>query len=58
MNEWDGRAEYYRASWSHAAGDDLDQLVAWCEPVRVWRRWTWPPAGATWRAACATKAAS
>ena len=32
MNEWDGRAEYYRASPSHAAGDDLDQVVAWCEP--------------------------
>lgn len=33
MNEWDERAEYYRASRSHAAGDDLDQLVAWCEPA-------------------------
>ena len=32
MNEWDGRAEYYRASRSHAAGDDLDQVVAWCGP--------------------------
>lgn len=33
MNEWDGRAGYYRASRSHASGADLDQLVAWCEPA-------------------------
>lgn len=32
MNEWDSRAEYYRHSWSHASGDDLDQVVAWCDP--------------------------
>ncbi len=32
MNEWDKRAAYYRQSRSHATGDDLDQLVAWCEP--------------------------
>lgn len=32
MNEWDDRAEYYRASRTHAEGDDLDQVVAWCEP--------------------------
>ena len=33
MNEWDGRADYYRASRSHASGDDLDQVVTWCEPA-------------------------
>ena len=32
MNEWDNRAAYYRASPTHAEGDDLDQVVAWCEP--------------------------
>ena len=32
MNEWDDRFEYYRGSRSHAEGDDLDQVVAWCEP--------------------------
>ena len=32
MNEWDERFDYYRASPSHAQGDDLDQVVAWCEP--------------------------
>lgn len=32
MNEWDGRFEYYRDSPAHAEGDDLDQVVAWCEP--------------------------
>ena len=32
MNEWDERAEYYRDSPTHAAGDDLDQVVEWCEP--------------------------
>ena len=32
MNEWDDRFEYYRDSPGHAEGDDLDQVVAWCEP--------------------------
>jgi SAM-dependent methyltransferase len=32
MNEWDQRFEYYRDSRTHAEGDDLDQVVAWCEP--------------------------
>jgi SAM-dependent methyltransferase len=32
MNEWDARFEYYSASREHGAGDDLDQVVAWCEP--------------------------
>ena len=32
MNEWDDRAGYYRASRTHAEGDDLDQVVAWCDP--------------------------
>jgi SAM-dependent methyltransferase len=32
MNEWDERFEYYRGSATHARGDDLDQVVAWCEP--------------------------
>jgi len=31
-NEWDARADAYRVSRTHAKGDDLDQLVAWCEP--------------------------
>jgi SAM-dependent methyltransferase len=34
MNEWDERAGYYRASGTHAEGDDLDQVVDWCEPAR------------------------
>ncbi len=29
---WSGRADAYRASATHAAGDDLDLVVAWCEP--------------------------
>ena len=29
---WSDRAEAYRASPGHASGDDLDQLVEWCEP--------------------------
>jgi SAM-dependent methyltransferase len=29
---WSDRAEAYRASATHAAGDDLDLVVAWCEP--------------------------
>jgi SAM-dependent methyltransferase len=32
MNEWDARFDYYAASRTHAEGDDLDQVVAWCEP--------------------------
>jgi len=32
MNEWDGRFDYYHDSLTHAEGDDLDQVVAWCEP--------------------------
>jgi SAM-dependent methyltransferase len=32
MSEWDERFEYYRDSPAHAQGDDLDQVVAWCEP--------------------------
>jgi SAM-dependent methyltransferase len=32
MNEWDGRFDYYARSRSHAEGDDLEQVVAWCEP--------------------------
>ena len=32
MNEWDGRAEHYRKSQTHAVGDDLDRVVDWCEP--------------------------
>lgn len=30
---WSERAEAYRESATHAAGDDLDLLVAWCEPA-------------------------
>ncbi len=30
---WSERAELYRTSTIHASGDDLDLLVAWCEPV-------------------------
>jgi SAM-dependent methyltransferase len=29
---WSDRAESYRTSESHATGDDLETLVAWCEP--------------------------
>jgi len=29
---WSERAEAYRVSQTHAAGDDLDLLVEWCEP--------------------------
>ena len=29
---WSDRADAYRASPGHASGDDLDQLVEWCEP--------------------------
>ena len=29
---WSGRAEAYRTSAVHAAGDDLDLVVEWCEP--------------------------
>jgi SAM-dependent methyltransferase len=31
-NVWDERAQAYRESPIHAAGDDLDLVVAWCEP--------------------------
>ncbi len=30
---WSERAELYRTSAIHAAGDDLDLLVEWCEPA-------------------------
>src|SRR5207237_9351245 len=30
---WNGRADAYRASQTHAAGDDLDLVVDWCEPA-------------------------
>lgn len=30
---WSERAELYRTSTIHASGDDLDLLVAWCEPA-------------------------
>jgi SAM-dependent methyltransferase len=30
---WSERAEAYRASAIHASGDDLDLVVAWCEPA-------------------------
>jgi ubiquinone/menaquinone biosynthesis C-methylase UbiE len=30
---WSQRAEAYRASPTHAGGDDLDLVVAWCEPA-------------------------
>ena len=29
---WNERAEAYRTSQTHASGDDLDLVVAWCEP--------------------------
>ena len=31
-DHWSDRAEAYRESPTHAAGDDLDLVVAWCEP--------------------------
>jgi SAM-dependent methyltransferase len=30
---WSERADAFRASATHAAGDDLDLLVEWCEPA-------------------------
>ncbi len=30
---WNERAAAYRESATHAAGDDLDLVVAWCEPA-------------------------
>jgi SAM-dependent methyltransferase len=30
---WSDRAEAYRTSAIHASGDDLDLVVAWCEPA-------------------------
>jgi SAM-dependent methyltransferase len=30
---WNERAQAYRDSATHAAGDDLDLVVAWCEPA-------------------------
>ncbi|MGH2932910.1 MAG: hypothetical protein ACRDL2_00125 [Gaiellaceae bacterium] len=30
---WSERAEAYRASAIHAAGEDLDLVVEWCEPA-------------------------
>jgi SAM-dependent methyltransferase len=30
---WSDRAEAYRESATHAAGDDLDLVIAWCEPA-------------------------
>jgi SAM-dependent methyltransferase len=30
---WSDRAEAYRSSVIHASGDDLDLVVAWCEPA-------------------------
>ena len=32
MTTWSDRAEAYRESPIHAAGEDLDLLVEWCEP--------------------------
>jgi len=32
-DSWDARAEAYRMSPTHRAGDDLDALVAWCDPA-------------------------
>ena len=29
---WSGRAQAFRESVTHASGDDLDLVVAWCEP--------------------------
>jgi SAM-dependent methyltransferase len=31
---WSDRAQAYRDSATHAAGDDLDLVVAWCEPAQ------------------------
>ena len=30
---WNERAEAYRTSQTHATGDDLELVVAWCEPA-------------------------
>jgi len=30
---WSARAQAYRESAAHASGDDLDLVVAWCEPA-------------------------
>jgi SAM-dependent methyltransferase len=30
---WSNRAQAYRESTTHAAGDDLDLVVEWCEPA-------------------------
>ena len=30
---WNERAEAYRVSQTHATGEDLDLVVAWCEPA-------------------------
>ena len=30
---WNERAQAYRESGTHASGDDLDLVVAWCEPA-------------------------
>ena len=30
---WNERAEAYRTSATHASGDDLELVVAWCEPA-------------------------
>jgi ubiquinone/menaquinone biosynthesis C-methylase UbiE len=30
---WNERADAYRESATHASGDDLDVVVAWCEPA-------------------------
>jgi ubiquinone/menaquinone biosynthesis C-methylase UbiE len=30
---WNERAEAYRTSQTHATGEDLDLVVAWCEPA-------------------------
>src|SRR5438477_592285 len=30
---WSERAEAYRTSVTHASGDDLELVVAWCEPA-------------------------
>ena len=30
---WSDRADAYRESATHASGDDLDLVVAWCEPA-------------------------
>src|SRR5262249_36621677 len=30
---WNGRAEAYRERATHASGDDLGLVVAWCEPA-------------------------